>query len=42
MDPNASEGVRVAFTLTYPGMNRLDGPAHSALVDLLGAGCDEA
>ena len=38
VNPHGSEGVRVAFTLTYPGMNRLDGPTHSALVDLLGAG----
>ena len=38
VDPHAREGVRVAFTLTYPGVNRLDGPAHSALLELLGAG----
>ena len=42
VDPEACKGVRVAFTLTYPGMNRLDGPTHSALVDLLGAGSGEA
>ena len=38
--PHGSEGARVALTLTYPGMNRLDGPTHSALVRLLGAGGD--
>ena len=40
-DPHGSEGVRVAFTLTYPGMNRLDGPTNSALVELWGGGGDE-
>ena len=39
--PHGSEGVRVAFTLTYPGVNRLDGPTDSALMDLLGAGGDD-
>ena len=33
--------VRVAFTLTYPGVNRLDGPTYSALERLLGAGGDD-
>ena len=36
--PHGSEGVRVAFTLTYTGVNRLDGPTHSALERLPGAG----
>ena len=39
--PDGSEGVRVAFTLTYSGMNKLDGPTHSALECLLGAGGDD-
>ena len=39
--PHGSEGVRVAFTLTYPGVNRLDGPTHSVVMDLLGAGGDD-
>ena len=38
--PHGSEGVRVAVTLTYPGVNRLDGPTRSALERLLGAGGD--
>ena len=39
--PHGSEGVRVAFTLACDGVNRLDGPTDSALMDLLGAGGDE-
>ena len=39
--PHGSEGVRVAFTLTYPGVNRLDAPTHSAVMDLVGAGGDD-
>ena len=38
---HGSEGVRVAFTLTYQGVNRLDGPTHSAVIHLLGAGGDD-
>ena len=34
VDPHGREGVRVAFTLTYPGVNGPDGPAHSALIHL--------
>ena len=36
------EGVRVAFTLTYSGMGKLDGPAHSALERLILAANDDA
>ncbi len=40
--PDGSEGVRVAFTLTYSGMNKLDGLTHSALERLLLADADGA
>ena len=40
--PHGSEGVRVAFTLTYSAVNKLDGPTHWAMEYLLLAGGDGA
>lgn len=41
--PDISEvGVRVAFTLTYAGMGKLDGPTRPALERLILADLDDA